>query len=235
MTSFASQIGETGTGYLNQGLTITRDAIGSGIASLNRRFGWNLPTPRHETPVDVARNLRTTLSPEQRRRLATFLISRTNAAAASLFNQLYAGHTQSQWIIAHSQGNLVTADALWALSIAYGDNILSNMQVFSLASPTPAWPAGIDYRRKVYGHTNDLVTLCDPHNWTWLSSNILDGRFGRVAGDWRQHGTSATPGIEPHDMRLNVFQLNFVNRLRRDLGLSEYPTSPSPPRPNPPR
>jgi hypothetical protein len=129
---------------------------------------------------------------------------------------------QKQVIIAHSQGNLITADALWAMVLAFGEDSLAAMQVYSLASPSPAWPLGIRHHRKVYGHTNDLVTLFDPHNWTALTGRLANGKFGRTAGDWRQFGPSARPGLAGHDVGRNI-ALNFSKTIRRDLGLPPLP------------
>lgn len=229
LTSFTSQLAESGTGLLNKGQTAIRDGTSNVIGFVNDKTGANLRVPSKENPVDVAAKIRSKLSPLQREKLVKMMAALTNPAAVMLFEALNTHKSERQWIVAHSQGNLVAADALWMLSIAHGDETLSNIRVFSLASPVPAWPKGIDNRRKVYGHVNDLVTLADPHNWTILTEKVLNGRFGRVAGDWRQHGASKLPGLAPHDMKLNVEQLNFLNRFRRDLGLPEYETNPKPP------
>jgi hypothetical protein len=156
---------------------------------------------------------------------------RNNRATHALFNQLEQNLGQRQWLIAHSQGNLIVADALWAISIAFGDEALADMRVFSLASPAPAWPMGIRNRRKVYGHMDDLVTLADPHNWTWLTERVLSGKFGRTAGHWRNYSGNKTPGLAAHDMKVNMFELNFANRVRRELGLTEFEKLPAPPKP----
>jgi hypothetical protein len=230
LTAFGSQVGETATGLVNKSLTSVRNTLSEAIDFFNKNPIVKLPTIKREKPVDVAQKIRSTMSEEKRTNLARKLIGLTNPAAASLFSQLHANIKTKQLIIAHSQGNLCTSDALWALAIAHGDAALANINVYSLASPTPAWPAGIDHRRKVYGHTNDLVTLCDPHNWTVITKKLFGGHFGRSQGDWRQHGNSKMPGLAAHDFTLNVEALNFYNRLRRDCGLPELKRFSSPPK-----
>src|SRR5262249_12423539 len=121
-------------------------------------------------------------------------------------------------MVAHSQGNLITAEALWAMVMAYGEGSLANMLIYSLASPAPAWPLGIRGHRKVYGYTNDLVTLADPHNWTILMDRVQHGKFSRTAGDWRRYGSKPIPGRAGHDLNRNI-ALNFTTTIRRDLGL----------------
>ncbi|MCI0640767.1 MAG: hypothetical protein L0Y72_00220 [Gemmataceae bacterium] len=169
-------------------------------------------------PVNVAESIRKRIPERHRVAFIEGCVATYNKATAALFRELRTNVGHKQIIIAHSQGNLITADALWSIVIAYGEESLSNMQVYSLASPTPAWPLGIRYRRKVYGHTNDLVTLCDPHNWTWITSRLADGMFGRTAGDWRRHGNGWIPGLGGHDLGRNI-ALNFATTIRRDLGL----------------
>lgn len=184
-------------------------------------FGSSEPPPETvNLLVDVNR-----LIPEGPRvRMVEARLGMYNRATRSLYQQLRANRGSTQWIIAHSQGNLITADALWAMVYSYGEASLSNMRVFSLASPVPAWPLGIRYKRKVYGFKNDLVTLADPHNWTVVTGWLAGGHFGRHAGDWRRYGATpvkqVVPGLDPHDLERNAYLLNFANSIRRDLGLN---------------
>jgi LysM repeat protein len=203
---FLSKLAEIG----NIGLSA---AIGAAVNFARDKQG--LPA---QDPVSVANAIREKIPQSMRVLFIERCLGTYNRATASLFQQLRTHLGERQVIIAHSQGNLITADALWSMVIAFGEMSLSDMQVYSLASPAPAWPLGIRYRRKVYGHTNDAVTLCDPHNWTFITGRIADGAFGRTAGDWRQYGTSALPGLDGHDINRNI-ALNFTNTIRRDLGL----------------
>ncbi len=206
MDIFLSKLAEIG----NRGISGAVDAIVNFVRSKK-----GLP-PRD--PTSVADAIRQKVPEGLRVAFIERCVGLYNKATASLFQQLRTHVGQKQIIIAHSQGNLITADALWSMVIAYGELSLANMRVYSLASPSPAWPLGIRYRRKVYGYTNDFVTLCDPHNWSFITSRIADGKFGRTAGDWRQYGTSALPGLDGHDINRNI-ALNFSNTIRADLGL----------------
>lgn len=141
---------------------------------------------------------------------------RHNPASRSLFNLLRRGLRERQWIVAHSQGNLITSNALWGIVFVYGQHALRNMEVFSLASPSPAWPRGLHFRRKVYGYENDLVTLFDPHNWPgW--ARATGGVIGRSAGNWQRQGR--VPSLRPHGLDNHMASTLFKKRLRERLGL----------------
>jgi hypothetical protein len=170
-------------------------------------------------PVNLAGSIRERIPEGWRVYLIETWLGTHNAATASLFRQLRIHRGQFQFIVAHSQGNLITCAALWAMVFAFGEASLARLRVYSLASPAPAWPLGIRLRRKVYGFSNDVVTLADPHNWTWITSRLANGIFGRTAGDWRQFGPSWLPGLDGHDLSRNMFTLNFARSIRRDLGL----------------
>jgi hypothetical protein len=203
---FLSKLAEVGNSGLNRAI--------NGVVGWVREKTGRAPAD----PVNAADAIRRRIPERHRVAFIERCVSMYNPATASLFRELRGNLGERQVIVAHSQGNLITADALWSMVIAYGEGSLANMQVYSLASPAPAWPLGIRGRRKVYGHTNDLVTLCDPHNWTFITSRLFDGKFGRTAGDWRLHGTKWVPGLGGHDLNRNV-ALNFSTTIRRDLGL----------------
>jgi hypothetical protein len=167
-------------------------------------------------PVNVAEALRRRVPLNLRVALIERAVSLYNPATASLFRELSRRLTEQQWVIAHSQGNLIAADALWSLSAAFGEASLAQMQVFSLASPAPAWPMGIRGRHKVYGYSNDLVTLFDPHNWDWITKNLAGGRYRRMEGSWRQFGVSAIPDTSGHGVEHNI-AINFVKTIRKML------------------
>lgn len=197
INGFSSQVGEFGF-----------DAVNSAIDHVRKWMG----RPSASNPADVGRKLREKIPRDRLVRFIERYLAATNDASASLFSELNRYMGSRQLIVAHSQGNLITASALWALQTVHGEGGLGNLQVYSVASPAPAWPAGINFRIKVYGHTNDPVTLADPKN--------LLGR--RSAGDWREFEGGGFKGIDPHDIAVNFFGTNMVSRIRSDLGLGPF-------------
>ncbi|MBN1853264.1 MAG: hypothetical protein JW829_11090 [Pirellulales bacterium] len=169
--------------------------------------------------VNVAQEFRNQIPEENRIFFIDKYLELTNRATASMFYQLRRYQGQAQHIIAHSQGNLVTCNAVWAMVMAYGERSLSHVRVYSLASPAPAWPEGLNYQRRVYGHTNDIVTFARPQNWP-IAEKVAGGQFGRSEGDWRQYGDTNKPGLGGHDLRLNIFGTSFANDIRREVGLA---------------
>ena len=144
-----------------------------------------------------------------------------NKATAALFRQIALNISRPQMIIAHSQGNLVTSNALFIVERVLGSRYLGNVRVYSLASPSPAWPLGI---RKTLGgggrqdnaFMNDLVALLRPHN---LLAKVGVDRF-QNEGDFRTMEGAGAVGIAPHDTGKNV-ALNFLKSIRGDLGLQK--------------
>lgn len=211
VVDFLQCVGDWGNSFISQLGEFGFDAVD---AVVNRVKAWT--GSRNSNPIRVADELRKKL-PAQK--LASFLesyLAQNNRATAQLFTELNSHIHTKQSIVAHSQGNLITANALWALQILHGAQGLRNIQIYSVSSPVPAWPAGINFRIKVYGHKNDLVTYADPKN--------LVGR--RSKGDnERLHGSSSLPWIPPHDISVNFFGTNFVSRIRSDLGLGDFEDS----------
>jgi hypothetical protein len=145
-----------------------------------------------------------------------------NKATLSLFKELVKNRHDQQLIIAHSQGNLITSNALFVLEDVLGSAGLQKIRVYSLASPAPAWPLGL---RKTYGgdgrqdnaFMNDLVALLRPHN---LAAKLGVGAF-QNAGDFRTDPKAGPVSIEPHDTNRIIDTLNFLKSIRGDLGLSK--------------
>jgi hypothetical protein len=141
-----------------------------------------------------------------------------NLASLSLFDELTKNLEQPQIVVAHSQGNLITSFTLWAMQALYGSRGLENVQVRSVSSPSPAWPRGINLRIKVYGQKDDLVTLCDPKNWTGnRSAGFWDNYFFRDPGKYITSG-----GIAAHDVVHNIQNTSLARRLRADAGLAPF-------------
>ena len=144
-----------------------------------------------------------------------------NKATASLFKTLVENRASQQYIIAHSQGNLITSNALFVLEDMLGAAALRKIRVYSLASPAPAWPLGL---RRTHGgggrqenaFMNDMVALLRPHN---LAAKVGIERF-QNEGDFRTHQGSGPVSLAPHDTQLNM-ALNFLRSIRGDLGLTK--------------
>ncbi len=144
-----------------------------------------------------------------------------NSATLSLFEQLVLNRHSVQMIIAHSQGNLITSNALFVLEDMLGSSALCKIRVYSLASPAPAWPLGIRHTnggggRQENAFMNDMVALLRPHN---LAAKLGVRRFQNV-GDFRTHTSSLPVSLTPHDTKLNM-ALNFLKSIRGDLGLAK--------------
>ncbi|MEO1497797.1 MAG: hypothetical protein AAFV43_11665 [Planctomycetota bacterium] len=144
-----------------------------------------------------------------------------NDATAALFRQLVTNRRKRQLIVAHSQGNLITSNALFAMEKLLGASSLKTVRVYSLASPSPAWPLGLRHTnggggRQDNAFMNDLVALLRPHN---LSRKLgyrglqNDGHFETLEDSW-------TVALRPHDSRIIIERLNFLKSIRNDLGLS---------------
>jgi hypothetical protein len=145
-----------------------------------------------------------------------------NEATLALFKELARHRDEKKLIIAHSQGNLITSNALFVMEQVLGPASLGKVRVYSLASPAPAWPLGL---RKTHGgggrqdnaFMNDLVALLRPHN---LASKVGIDRF-QNAGDFRTYAGSMPGLFAPHDTGEIIATLNFLKSIRGDLGLSK--------------
>lgn len=143
-----------------------------------------------------------------------------NKATVELFRTLMLNLQSRQMIVAHSQGNMVTSNALFVVERVLGSQALKNIRVYSLASPSPGWPLGLRYTnggggRQENAFMNDLVALLRPHN---LAAKMGVSRF-QNAGDFRTHQSSGPVSLKPHDTNENI-ALNFLQSIRNDLGLT---------------
>lgn len=77
-------------------------------------------------------------------------------------------------IYCHSQGNLLTSNALTALALARGAGAISGVEVNSFGSPCRYWPRGIV-------HTQRAFTF-DPVTWLDLRTGFQFDKIGFVAG-----------------------------------------------------
>jgi len=122
-----------------------------------------------------------------------------NEATASLYRYVVNQTPQERAklkIFCHSQGNLITSNALTAVALALGKDAIKNMEVNSFGSPSRYWPPGLD-------RTNNAFTF-DPVSW--LDYNI---GFSSVK-------VGFTPGLISHGFEIYMNQdAEFVvNRFR---------------------
>lgn len=122
-----------------------------------------------------------------------------NQATASLYRYIATMSVQDRGklkIFCHSQGNLITSNALTAVALALGKDAIRNMEVNSFGSPCRYWPPGLD-------RTNNAFTF-DPVSW--LDYNI---GFSSVK-------VGFTPGLISHGFEIYMNQdAEFVvNRFR---------------------
>lgn len=143
-----------------------------------------------------------------------------NEATVSLFKEVASNYGRKTMIVAHSQGNLITSNALFVIEHVFGSDALQNVRVYSLASPSPAWPLGLRYTnggggRQENAFMNDVVALLRPHN---AAAKVGVGRY-QNAGDFRTHPGAGPISRVPHGVQENLI-LNFLKSIRGDLGKS---------------
>jgi hypothetical protein len=145
-----------------------------------------------------------------------------NKATLELFKELIRNRHSNQMIVAHSQGNLITSNALFVLEDVLGSAGLQKIRVYSLASPSPAWPVGLRTTnggggRQDNAFMNDMVALLRPHN---LAKKVGVDRF-QNKGDFRTMEGAGAVSLAPHDAVKIIETLNFLKSIRGDLGLSK--------------
>lgn len=99
-----------------------------------------------------------------------------NPATFSLYQYLVTLGAQQRTalrIYCHSQGNLVTSNALTACALALGDGSVAGIEVNSFGSPCRYWPSGIS-------RTNYAFTF-DPVSWLDLRAGFDSVKVGFVA------------------------------------------------------
>ncbi|TWI36919.1 hypothetical protein [Paracoccus sulfuroxidans] len=72
-------------------------------------------------------------------------------------------------IYCHSQGNLITSNALTGVMLARGPGAIAGLEVHSFGSPARWWPAGLN--RQSYSFTFDMVAFLDVRG-DWSSSSV---------------------------------------------------------------
>lgn len=100
----------------------------------------------------------------------------SNRSTSALYRLLASGivSLSATPIYCHSQGNLITSNALTAVSMALGPASISGMEINSFGSPCRYWPPGIN-------RTNNAFTF-DPVSWLDLRTDLTSSKVGFVAG-----------------------------------------------------
>lgn len=136
-----------------------------------------------------------------------------NRATLSLYHyflQLGAS-LQATPIYCHSQGNLVTSNALTALALAKGAAAIKGVSVNSFGSPCKFWPKGITHVQRAF--------TFDPVTWLDLTVGFQFVKVGFVAG----HGFEL---YMDHDAEFTVNQFRWgsfgLTASMDELGLANY-------------
>ncbi|MFO0979395.1 MAG: hypothetical protein U0996_23510 [Planctomycetaceae bacterium] len=101
----------------------------------------------------------------QAERLAGEAVLSLNRASVALYNRLYdnANKRQRTIVVCHSQGNLISANAIWVLKRArhWAKPVIGKVRLFGLASPTMSWPPNNEdgFKFSLYRDDRDLVTM----------------------------------------------------------------------------
>jgi LysM repeat protein len=160
------------------------------------------------------------LPPEEKRGYMRRCLS-LNLATQSLFDQLLdEGTGRPVVIVCHSQGNLITGNALNALSWVQGGS-LHFIKCFCVASPAIFWPGGTS--SQFFTNTDDLVPFGS------FGLNLFrDKKWSRQSGA-NLNAPYVAPDIfmDAHDIKRYLCQPDFVSAIRKVLGLSDtFPTAP---------
>ena len=117
-----------------------------------------------------------------------------NKATLAIYG-LYAGQGRlgPMPIYCHSQGNLITSNALTAVALALGPAAIKGLEVNSFGSPCRYWPPGLN-------RTNYAFTF-DPVSWLDLRTDLTSSKVGFIAA----HG---------FDSYLDNYAEFVVNRFR---------------------
>jgi hypothetical protein len=127
-------------------------------------------------------------------------ILRRNPAQIALFDLLRGGKHGSTTVVAHSQGNLILANVLTAISIVDGQAGNANRKIESFGSPTYYWPDGINREENAF--------TFDPVSWLGgIDLTFAVSKVGMPSGSLNP----ITHGFLEYVKRDATF---FVNRYR---------------------
>lgn len=136
-------------------------------------------------------------------------VLKSNKATLALYELLFRLSQKARVIhlVAHSQGNLISANALSALKLVTSK--ISNIHVYGLASPSPRWPHGMA-SLQLYTNTHDIVP--------YLSL----GRSARSNSTVYKRDWDTVHSVDNH-----LGRTGFAKRIRSRLGLPALSQSSS--------
>jgi len=94
-------------------------------------------------------------------------LSKYNRAAGALLELLLRPGFEDARIVAHSQGNIITCNAINAVAAVRGNQAIKNMKIHAVASPVVFWSEAGSLGQdivKLHAFSNDLVA--------WLGMNV---------------------------------------------------------------
>ena len=108
--------------------------------------------------IDRITKVKSGRTPQQRYQRARDILRNNNLATLTLFDHLYKNFRSSQFfrIICHSQGNLITRNALTFLYLVTRRS-LDHIYVYGLASPAREWPVKSQMHLRLYTIREDPV------------------------------------------------------------------------------
>ena len=142
-------------------------------------------------------------------------LTRFNLATGALYAKLLEPGYENARIVAHSQGNIITCNAVNAVAAVRGNQAIASMRIYAVASPVMFWSeAGMFGEDIVSVHAlaNDFVA--------WLGANVSDRPFlmMRKPIDRQGEGLTGTEISESYDWTLNPTQVlthNFYAYLEK--------------------
>lgn len=154
--------------WLDLGQCITDKATLGGVPMGMGFTGW-------QTTVDALFAIARRVRPGLDKRDFVGTLIQTNNATYALYRLLVGdgGPGRGVPIFCHSQGNLITSNALTAVALALGLPAIAGMEIHSFGSPCRFWPDGI---RRV----NNAFTF-DPVSWLDLTMDLTSSKVGFIA------------------------------------------------------
>jgi hypothetical protein len=166
--TLATITGQKVQGIYNQtGLNGKENIPNAIIDALQCLHDWSLPVGRMRGSRPFPREIKRLVARFKSVEVARYYVGRItlafNRAAVTLYDRLYknAKSGTRSVIVCHSQGNLISSNALWVLKSVREPSDMGSIRLLGLASPTASWPpnreGGLTF--SLYRDDRDGVTL----------------------------------------------------------------------------